>query len=58
MDRLWRIGGYSGEVEGCEGVVWISEGMDRGAEVDGRADVSFAWSGQLSGVTRANVVVG
>ncbi|KIR55989.1 hypothetical protein I315_01053 [Cryptococcus gattii Ru294] len=39
VDRLWRIGGYSGEVEGCEGVVWISEGMDRGAGVDGRADV-------------------
>lgn len=42
VDRLWRIGEYSGEVEGCEGVVWISEGMDRRARVDGRANVILA----------------
>lgn len=28
-------------MEGCEGAVWISEGMDSGARVDGRANVSF-----------------
>ncbi|OXG30798.1 hypothetical protein C367_01518 [Cryptococcus neoformans Ze90-1] len=42
VDQLWRIGGYSGEVEGCEGAVWISEGMDSGARVDGRANVILA----------------
>ncbi|WVQ85737.1 hypothetical protein IAT38_007904 [Cryptococcus sp. DSM 104549] len=36
MDRIWRIGGMSGDVGGCGKVLWISDGFDG---VDKRADV-------------------